>query len=64
MLVCTACVLLAFRPSIVIPLLLVWAALRIAANKPETAGDPLAMEHDPPEIEPEDVELATSSSNP
>ncbi len=61
---CGAFVLLAFCPSIVMPLLMVWAALRVAASKPEVAGQPLHMEHDPPEIEPEDVQLATTSSNP
>lgn len=63
--VCGALVLLAYFPSIILPMLLAWAALRTALRRPQTVGSLPEMEHDPAEIvQEEQLELATTSNNP
>jgi len=59
---CAGAVFLATRPSIVIPLLLVWLIFSTLANRPAKAGLPLPMQHDPPGIESENTELEVSSA--
>ncbi|KAI3436798.1 hypothetical protein D9Q98_006208 [Chlorella vulgaris] len=55
---------LCFAPRLAIPLLLAWVVFSTLAAQPEFEEGMLSMEQDPPDIEPENERLETTTVNP